>query len=78
MKLPRSVAAAQLIKALEKADYEKVRQRGSHVRLYRPASPPHFITVPLHNPLKIGTLNSILDEVSAHIGIAVEDLINLL
>ncbi len=56
MKVPRGVSADQLIKALERLGYKPVRQKGSHVRLRNDGPPVHFITVPFHDPLKIGTL----------------------
>jgi len=63
MKLPRGVSANHLIRALEHLGNEKIRQKGSHVRLRHEGPPPHPITIPLHNPLKIGTLHGILSEV---------------
>src|SRR5207248_2575214 len=39
--------------------------KGSHVRLRHERPPAHTITVPLHNPLKTGTLHGILSEVAA-------------
>ena len=65
MKLPRGVSADRLIRALEHVGYEVIRHRGSHVRLRHPGPPVHAVTVPLHNPLKTGTLHGILAEVAA-------------
>jgi predicted RNA binding protein YcfA (HicA-like mRNA interferase family) len=48
MKLPRGVSANDLIRALEHPGYEKIRQKGSHVRLRHEGPPPHPITIPLH------------------------------
>jgi len=39
---------------------------------------PHHLTIPYHSPLKIGTLNAILDDASAQIGIDKRDIINIL
>lgn len=66
MKLPRDVGARQLIKALAKLGYRVARQSGSHIRLTCKAPAPHSLTVPDHDPIKPGTLNAILGEVSAH------------
>ncbi len=53
------VSGAQLIAALEKRDWQAVRQRGSHVRLRHPERGT-FLVVPLHRELKRGTLAGIL------------------
>ena len=78
MKLPRGVPADRLIRLLRDLGYEIVRQKGSHVRLRHPGPPPHLITVPLHNPLKIGTLHGILSEVAEMKSTTVESLTALL
>ena len=64
MKLPRGVSAERLIGALEIVGYVVIRQKGSHVRLRHQGPPTHTMTVPLHNPLKTGTLHGILTEVA--------------
>lgn len=64
MKLPRDVSADRLIRVLRSLGYQVVRQRGSHVRLKHDGPPPHLITVPHHDPLKVGTLQAILSEVA--------------
>ncbi|MBS0556644.1 MAG: type II toxin-antitoxin system HicA family toxin [Proteobacteria bacterium] len=66
MKPPRDVDARQLIKALARIGYTVARQSGSHIRLTTAAPSPHFVTVPNHSPLKIGTLHAILAEIAAH------------
>ena len=78
MKLPRGVSAERLIRVLEQTGYEIIRQRGSHVRLRHKGPPAHTITVPLHNPLKTGTLHGILAEVALMRSITVESLSELL
>jgi predicted RNA binding protein YcfA (HicA-like mRNA interferase family) len=55
-----------------------IRQKGSHVRLFHPGPPGHSITVPLHNPIKIGTLHSILAEVTQQRSISIESIVDLL
>jgi len=64
MKLPRDVPADRLIRALKDLGYQVVRQKGSHARLKHEGPPIHFVTVPMHNPLKTGTLHAILVEVA--------------
>jgi predicted RNA binding protein YcfA (HicA-like mRNA interferase family) len=78
MKLPRGVSADRVIRALEKAGYEVTRRKGSHVRLRHPGPPAHTITVPMHNPLKTGTLHGILAEVALMRSTTVESLSELL
>ena len=78
MKFPRGVSADRVIRALEKAGYEVIRRKGSHVRLRHPGPPAHTITVPMHNPLKTGTLHGILAEVALMRSTTVESLSELL
>jgi predicted RNA binding protein YcfA (HicA-like mRNA interferase family) len=67
-----------VIRALEKIGYRVIRQKGSHVRLRRQGPPAHTITVPLHNPLKTGTLHGIFAEVALMRSTTVESLAELL
>jgi predicted RNA binding protein YcfA (HicA-like mRNA interferase family) len=56
MKLP-VVSGEKAIKAFLNAGFVKVRQRGSHVRLEKIEGNDIIkLTVPLHNPMKKGTL----------------------
>lgn len=66
MKLPRDLSGEQLIKALERLGYQPTRQSGSHVRLTCASPEEHHLTVPLHDPLRVGTLAAILADVAAH------------
>jgi len=63
---------------MEQLGYVVIRQKGSHVRLRHPGPPEHCVTVPLHNPLKIGTLHGILSDVAAMRSISLGDLATLL
>jgi predicted RNA binding protein YcfA (HicA-like mRNA interferase family) len=74
MKLPRGVSADRVIHELEHLGYEVIRQKGSHVRLRHEGPPVHTITVPLHNPLKTGTLHGILSEVAQMRSVTIESL----
>ena len=79
MKLPRNISARKLILALSKLGYEQTRQTGSHIRLTRHTeSGDQHLTIPEHNPLKIGTLNSILNRLSTQSNVEKEKLIELL
>jgi hypothetical protein len=63
-KLPRNLSGSDLIRALEKLGYAATRQSGSHVRLTCRRPDEHHITIPLHDPLRIGTLAAILADVA--------------
>ncbi|MCK9424956.1 MAG: type II toxin-antitoxin system HicA family toxin [Ignavibacteriaceae bacterium] len=78
MKLPRDFNATQLIKLLSKTGYEISRQSGSHIRLTTSMNGEHHITIPNHNPIKIGTLNSILKDIADHFQITKEELLKRL
>jgi len=78
VKLPRDVSGDRLVRALERLGYKVVRQKGSHVRLKHEGPPPHAITVPLHDPLKIGTLHGVLTEIALMRSITIESMIELL
>jgi predicted RNase H-like HicB family nuclease/predicted RNA binding protein YcfA (HicA-like mRNA interferase family) len=65
----------QVIKALSKAGFRVVRQKGSHVRLERIQGDQTIkLTVPLHETLKKGTLKQILTEA----GLTTEEFLRLL
>jgi predicted RNA binding protein YcfA (HicA-like mRNA interferase family) len=67
MKVPRDVSGAQLIKVLCRDwGYRQVHQEGSHVILQTGTPRHQRLSVPNHNPLRIGTLNAILRAVAAH------------
>ena len=66
MKLPRDLSGAQLAKALARIGYSVTRQTGSHLRLTSASATEHHVTIPLHDPLRIGTLAAILADVAAH------------
>jgi predicted RNA binding protein YcfA (HicA-like mRNA interferase family) len=55
MKLPRDVSGSDLVKALKRLDYVEARQTGSHIRLTISKDGEHHLTIPAHDPLKLGT-----------------------
>ncbi|HEY3167327.1 MAG TPA: type II toxin-antitoxin system HicA family toxin [Candidatus Binatia bacterium] len=56
-----SLSFDRIVKALQRAGFVVVRQRGSHIRLQkRTAEGVLKITVPAHRPVKRGTLSHIL------------------
>ena len=76
MRLPRDVSGAQLQRALRRLGYEKVRQRGSHVRITTPMNGTHHEVVPLHSPIRAKTLSGILKSVARHHEMTVDELLN--
>lgn len=75
MKIPRNLGGEELAKLLKKYDYCETRQTGSHIRLTTILKGEYYITIPRHKPLKVGTLNNILNDVSAHLKISKERII---
>ena len=75
MKLPRDVSGAELANALGVLGYCIVRQTGSHLRLKTMLDGEHYITIPKHSPLRIGTLSAILSEVASHFKISRDDVV---
>lgn len=78
MKLPRDIAAADLIRALRVLGYATVRQTGSHIRVKTLRDGEYSETIPCHNPIKVGTLNSILSNIALHHRMTKEALLQLL
>lgn len=78
MRLPRDLSAKDLVHALSKLGYTVSHQTGSHLRLTTNELGEHHITIPAHDPLRIGTLNSILLDICDHHGMDKEDLLRLL
>jgi len=75
MKIPRDISGHELIKYLKPYGYIITRQTGSHIRLTTDQQGQHHITIPNHDPLKIGTLSAILTDVAAHFNITKDQLL---
>ena len=78
MKLPRDVSGEQLVKKLERLGYRVTRQTGGHIRLTCDVPAQHHVTIPNHNPLRLGTLSGILGDVATYLKIPREELIRRL
>lgn len=77
MKLPRDISSGDLVKILHKIGYEVTRQKGSHIRLtWIKDNLSHHITIPNHNPIKIGTLNNILKDLSDHFKVSKDEILS--
>ena len=75
MKLPRDVSGEGLAKALRTFGYQVTRQTGSHLRLTTMENGEHHVTIPRHDPLRIGTFAAILDDVAAHFELSRAELL---
>jgi len=79
MKIPRDLNAIRFMKLLSSINYKETRQSGSHIRLTRKTSESeHHITIPNHDPIKLGTLNNILNDISLHLNISKKELLKKL
>jgi predicted RNA binding protein YcfA (HicA-like mRNA interferase family) len=79
MKVPRDLSGAQLAKVLCRDwDYRNVHQEGSHIILQTEMPGHQRLSVPNHNPLRIGTLNGTLRAVAAHKGVDRQALLDSL
>ena len=78
MKLPRDLSGSELAKVLSRIGYRITRQSGSHIRLTIDVPSQHHVTVPAHDPLKVGTLSGILNDVAAHLKIDRDELLRRL
>ena len=76
MKLPRDLSGIDLARALSRFGYVVTRQKGSHMRLTTLFPSEHHLTIPNHDPLRIGTLAAILDAVANHLGVSRDDLLS--
>jgi len=72
-KLP-IIKPEKLVKALKKAGFEAVRQRGSHLRLKHPDG--RVVTIPIHQGQDIG--RGLLRKILRDADLNVDELINLL
>ena len=78
-RIPRGLSGKELCRLLETLGYEVTRRRGSHIRLTAlHTAGRHAVTVPDHQSVKIGTLNSILADIAEAMGIPRRDLMERL
>lgn len=77
MRLPRDLNAEKLIKLMKNLGYVIKRQTGSHIRLSAITKKgEHNITIPNHNPIKIGMLSAIIKEICKNNEISESDFLN--
>ncbi len=75
MKLPRDIFGPELARLLKKLRYEITRQTGSHLRLTISERGQHHVTIPNHDPIKVGTLAGILGDVATHFELRRNELV---
>ena len=76
MKIPRDVSGAHLASVLcRRWQYSEVHQVGSHIILETSAPTHHRLAIPQHNPIRLGTLISILRAVAQHKGVTRDAII---
>jgi len=76
MKIPRDVSGTHLADILcRRWRYTKVHQVGSHIILQTSEPTRQRIAIPEHNPLRLGTLISILRTVAQHKGVTRDAII---
>jgi predicted RNA binding protein YcfA (HicA-like mRNA interferase family) len=78
MRLPRDLSGSDLAHSLRKLGYSVTRQTGSHLRLTTYEHGEHHLTIPLHSPLRIGTLAASLADVRMHFKLTREQLLDKL
>jgi len=76
MKTLKNVSAKELVRKLKLLGYEITRQSGSHQRLTTLKNGEHHITIPNHDPLRIGTCSAIISEVATHFGKTKQQIID--
>ena len=74
MKVPRDLSGETLARRLKRLGYRVTRQTGSHLRLSL-ENGEHHLTIPAHQPLRVGTLAAILAEVARHHGLSRDQVV---
>lgn len=74
MRIPRDLGGEELASLLRKYGYAVTCQAGSHLRLTTQQGGQHYVTLPRHKPLRIGTLSSILKDIAQHFAISRDEL----
>ena len=79
MRIPRDIDGKQMSIFLAKYGYEVTRQTGSHIRLTSTIrGEEHHVTIPDHNPLRIGTLSAILVDIANYLNMSKDEMIRRL
>ncbi len=78
MKTPRDISGKEVIKTLSVYGYQSTRQNGSHIRITTQQEGEHHLAIPNHNPIKTGTLNSIISQGAMHFGVTKKQVLQRL
>ena len=79
MRIPRDIKGRELAKLVQKQyGYVQTRQTGSHMRMTSEQNGTHHITIPDHNPVKLGTLKGIINDIAEHNNIDSTEVIKTL
>ena len=80
MKLPRDLSGTEVARRLARHyDYRVTRNRGSHMTVtLTTGSEQHQVTVPRHRDVRIGTLDAIVADVAAFLGLPKQTVRNTL
>ena len=71
-RLPKDLSGEDVARALEKAGFARISQKGSHLKLKHPDG--RVVIVPMHRQVAVGTLRSILRQAK----LTIEELLELL
>lgn len=76
MRIPRDIDGKQLTILLAKYGYKVTRQTGSHIRLTSTiCGEEHHVTIPDHNPLRIGTLSAVLVDIANYLNVSKDEIV---
>ena len=75
MKVPRDLSGNEVVRGLRRVGYEQARQKGDHVYMTTAVNGEHHVSVPLQNPIKVGTLTTILRQVAVHLQVDRDELL---
>ncbi len=79
MEIPKDLKGKHLVEILCRHwDYRVFHQQGSHIILDTESPRRQRISMLNHNPLQLGTLNSILRAVASHKDVSKTDIFNTL
>ena len=71
MKTPRDIHGGEAVNALRRLGFESLRQTGSHHVMRKEE---RTVVVPMHKPIKPGTLRGLLEQA----GVSLEDFVGAL
>jgi len=71
LKTPRDIHGSAAVKALRRLGFESLRQTGSHHVMRKEG---RTVVVPMHKPIKPGTLRGLLDQA----GLSLEEFVRAL